>query len=291
MRILGADVDEPVRGADGVGGDDHALDHLVRNALQQGAVHERAGVALVGVADHVLLVARRLAAEAPLHAGREARAAAARAGRTRAPRRSPPPATSSRGPWPARRSRRGPSRPRCSSGRRGRSWPAPRAAGRGRRGSSASGFTVPLSASVAEPLDGLAAAERGLDDLVHVLGLDAAVEVVLRLDDDGRGHGALAVAADVDDGHLVLQAGGVDLLAKRLLKLDGAAASGSPVMQMSTRARNRPSAARASSRRRSRSATLVSLVRGTGHGSSPVLLQDLVDLARRSRCRSSRGPP
>ena len=41
------------------------------------AILERAGVALVGVADDVLGVALRLAADLPLHAGREAGAAPA----------------------------------------------------------------------------------------------------------------------------------------------------------------------------------------------------------------------
>ena len=35
-RILGADIHESVRRADGVGGDHHPFDHLVRDAFQQG---------------------------------------------------------------------------------------------------------------------------------------------------------------------------------------------------------------------------------------------------------------
>ena len=58
LGVLGADVDVAVVGADRVAGDDHALEHRVRVALQHRAVHERAGVALVGVADDVLLLAR-----------------------------------------------------------------------------------------------------------------------------------------------------------------------------------------------------------------------------------------
>ena len=80
-RVLVAHVDValhgPVAGADGEGGDDHALDDAVRVALEHRAVHERARVALVGVADDVVLLARVGAAEAPLLAGREAGAAAA----------------------------------------------------------------------------------------------------------------------------------------------------------------------------------------------------------------------
>ena len=96
-----------VAGADGVGGDDHALDDAVRVALEHGAVHERARVALVGVADDVVLLAGVGAAVAPLPARGEAGAAAAaqaalldfvdhglRVGGARAP-------------WPGRCSRRG----------------------------------------------------------------------------------------------------------------------------------------------------------------------------------------
>ena len=49
----------------------------MRIALDHGAVHERARVALVGVADQVFLLAGRGAGELPLLAGGEAAAAAA----------------------------------------------------------------------------------------------------------------------------------------------------------------------------------------------------------------------
>ena len=64
-------------GADGVAADQHALDDAVGVALEDGAVHERAGVALVGITDDVLLVAGLVVGGLPLHAGGEARAAAA----------------------------------------------------------------------------------------------------------------------------------------------------------------------------------------------------------------------
>ena len=96
QRILGADVDVGLRGADGVGGDDHAFEQPVRVALDHGAVHERAGVAFVGVADQVLLVARRLAGELPLLAGRETRRRRGRAGRSARPCRRPRRASCSR---------------------------------------------------------------------------------------------------------------------------------------------------------------------------------------------------
>ena len=56
--ILGADVDEALVGADGVAADGHGLEDGVGVALDRGAVHVGARVALVGVADDVLLVAR-----------------------------------------------------------------------------------------------------------------------------------------------------------------------------------------------------------------------------------------
>ena len=54
QRVLAADVDVALVGADRVGGDGHALEHAVRIALEDAAVHEGAGVALVGVADDEL---------------------------------------------------------------------------------------------------------------------------------------------------------------------------------------------------------------------------------------------
>ena len=75
-RILGADVDEALAGADGIGRDGHALDDAMRIAFHHAAIHEGAGVALVAVADHILHVARGLGHRAPLQAGGIAAAAA-----------------------------------------------------------------------------------------------------------------------------------------------------------------------------------------------------------------------
>ena len=76
--VLGADVDVALVGADGVAGDGHGLQHGVGVALQHGAVHERAGVALVGVAADVLSARPGCrAANFHLRAGGEAGAAAA----------------------------------------------------------------------------------------------------------------------------------------------------------------------------------------------------------------------
>jgi len=64
-------------GADRIGGDRHAFQHAVRIAFQNGTVHECSRIAFIGIADDVLLIARRIRAELPLHAGREAGAASA----------------------------------------------------------------------------------------------------------------------------------------------------------------------------------------------------------------------
>ena len=77
LRILGPAIDVGLLGADRIGADDHPLDNEMRIALDLGAVHVGARVPLVGIADHVLLMARLFAAELPLEAGREARPASA----------------------------------------------------------------------------------------------------------------------------------------------------------------------------------------------------------------------
>ena len=77
QRVLGADVDVGLGGADGVAAGDHAFQQPVRIALADRAIHERARIAFVGVADHVLLVAGRVEGHLPLLAGGEAAAAAA----------------------------------------------------------------------------------------------------------------------------------------------------------------------------------------------------------------------
>ena len=57
-RVLRAAVDVALGGVDRERGDRHALEDPERVALEDAAVHERAGVALVRVADDVLLGAR-----------------------------------------------------------------------------------------------------------------------------------------------------------------------------------------------------------------------------------------
>jgi hypothetical protein len=77
QRVLGADVDDAFACPDGVSGDEHAFQHRVRVALQHAAVHERARVAFVRIADQVLRRSRRLAGKPPLQPGREPGSAAA----------------------------------------------------------------------------------------------------------------------------------------------------------------------------------------------------------------------
>ena len=85
QRLLAALVDVPdlavdvvvaARAAHRVAADDHALDQRVRVVAQDVAVLERPGLALVGIADDVLVAGEVARHEAPLEAGREARAAA-----------------------------------------------------------------------------------------------------------------------------------------------------------------------------------------------------------------------
>jgi len=83
QRVLVADVDETLVGADRPGADHHALEHRVRVALHDRAVLERSRVALVAVAQHEAPIARRAPARPPLAAGVEAGAAAAALARDR----------------------------------------------------------------------------------------------------------------------------------------------------------------------------------------------------------------
>ena len=75
-RIFSTNINVALRSADREAGDGHGLEDGVGIAFERGAVHVSAGVALVGVTDHVLLALRLLHSELPLHTGGEARAAA-----------------------------------------------------------------------------------------------------------------------------------------------------------------------------------------------------------------------
>jgi hypothetical protein len=73
--IFGPKVHIGLRGADRIGGDGHAFDQAMRIALDNGAVHERPGIAFIGVADQVFLIAGRLPGEFPFLARWKASAA------------------------------------------------------------------------------------------------------------------------------------------------------------------------------------------------------------------------
>ncbi|MPM75997.1 hypothetical protein SDC9_122992 [bioreactor metagenome] len=75
--VFRADINVSLAGAHGIAGDGHGLQHTVGVALQHGAVHKRAGVALVGVAGHEFypVLAGCVGGELPFQAGGEACAA------------------------------------------------------------------------------------------------------------------------------------------------------------------------------------------------------------------------
>ena len=75
VRILDAQVDVPLSGADGHCRDGHPFDEREGVAFHQHAVGERPGIALVGIACDELPVGRRVEHCFPLDAGRESRAA------------------------------------------------------------------------------------------------------------------------------------------------------------------------------------------------------------------------
>ena len=77
-RIFSTDVHDRFRRADRIGRDHHTLDQTMRIGLDNGTVHERAGVAFVRVADQVFRPACGIARGLPFEPGRETRSAAAR---------------------------------------------------------------------------------------------------------------------------------------------------------------------------------------------------------------------
>ena len=77
QRIFGANVDQRLVGANRARRDHQAFNHAVRIAFHHGAVHERAGVAFVAVADDILLGRILNARRFPLASGRESAAATA----------------------------------------------------------------------------------------------------------------------------------------------------------------------------------------------------------------------
>ena len=76
IGVFAAQVEDAFLGADGAGGDGHALDQQVRPLGEQHPVLERAGLAFVGVADDEAPFGLAAGGEAPLAAGDETGAAA-----------------------------------------------------------------------------------------------------------------------------------------------------------------------------------------------------------------------
>ena len=75
IAVLAAQIQETLFSADHEGAYRHSFEHRIGMAVQQDAILERAGLAFVGIADHIARVALRLAAEFPFHAGTESCAA------------------------------------------------------------------------------------------------------------------------------------------------------------------------------------------------------------------------
>ena len=75
-RVFRTDVDDGASGSDGIGRDCKSLNQTVRIPLNERAVHERPGVALIRIADHIFLVAGGIQGELPLGPRREAAASA-----------------------------------------------------------------------------------------------------------------------------------------------------------------------------------------------------------------------
>ena len=71
QRILVPDVNDRCRAPVGIGGNGHAFEDAVRVRLHDHAVHKRAGIAFVAVADEVLFVARSSGHHSPLASGRK----------------------------------------------------------------------------------------------------------------------------------------------------------------------------------------------------------------------------
>src|SRR5512133_3267369 len=73
QRVLSADVDDPARRPRDKSTNDHAFDHGMRVALDLIAVHVRTGIALVRIADDILLVAGGVTQDLPLQPRRKPR--------------------------------------------------------------------------------------------------------------------------------------------------------------------------------------------------------------------------
>ncbi len=76
-RIFAPDVDKPLGRTGRIGGDDQPFDHAERIGFEHGAIHERARIAFISVADHVLGRAFGSPRDVPLDRRRETGAAPA----------------------------------------------------------------------------------------------------------------------------------------------------------------------------------------------------------------------
>ena len=74
--VFCANVDHAMVRANGVRGDQHAFQQRVRVTFDEGAVHERAGVAFIGIAYQVLIFPGVGAAQFPLFGSGETASAA-----------------------------------------------------------------------------------------------------------------------------------------------------------------------------------------------------------------------
>ena len=205
-RIFGAHVHVAFGGSRGPCADEHAFDDGVGIAFQHGAVHERAGIAFIGVAEHVLGFGRFGSHELPLEAGGEACAAAAAQ------------------PGVEHFLKGG-----LTAHGKGLGYALIAAVGDVFKDvfrvdasavaqheallqiveehvavAVARGFAG--AALIVEPLHGLAFEHGGLDELVGVFGLHAHVEDAAGIEDDERSEFAEAVAAGDHDAHAVAQA-------------------------------------------------------------------------------------
>ena len=76
QRIFGTDVHQTFIGANAITANGHGFEHRMRVAFQNRTVHESAGVAFVGIANHVFLIADRFVGNFPFQASWKATAAA-----------------------------------------------------------------------------------------------------------------------------------------------------------------------------------------------------------------------
>ena len=73
QRILRADINDALGGAHDVAADDHAFEQRVGIAFNFVAIHVRAGIAFIRIADDVFLIGLRFGEEFPFVAGEDIR--------------------------------------------------------------------------------------------------------------------------------------------------------------------------------------------------------------------------